>query len=232
LTNRKCTLSPFCSEPSNLAFSPTGRLLASSSSDISVLLWDVTGRRNNSRAQAAKLSREKLQGLWDDLNGEDVVKARRALWALVGADVDTVALLRTRLHPVVNQVGAETITRLIADLDSPEFTVRSKAKAQLAELAELAEPALLEAKKNRPSLEQRQRIEELLAIIVDKRSRPSGERLRTLRAVEILEQIGTPAARQLLQTLSCGAAGALTSREAQAALTRLERHPIASPPNR
>lgn len=219
-------------EPTNLVFSPNGRLLASSSTDISVLLWDVTGRRHDGKAQAAKLSREESQRLWDDLSSQDVAKARRALWTLVAAGEDTVTLLRGRLRPAVNPVSAETIARLIADLDSPQFTIRSKAKAQLVELADFAEPALLQAGKDRPSLEQRQRIEELLAIIVDKRSNPSGERLRTIRAIEILEQIDTPAARQLLQRLSPGADGALMTREAQAALTRLERHPIASQPNR
>ncbi len=216
----------------SLAFSPTGRLLASSSIDISVLLWDLTGHRHNGKEQDAKLSREELQGLWDDLSGEDVAKARRALWTLIAANEETVALLRTRLHPAVNPASAEAIARLIADLDNSQFTIRSKAKARLVQLAELAEPALSEAKKNQPSLEQRQRIDELLKIIVDQRSRPSGDRLRTLRAIEILEQIGTPASRHLLQTLSRGAAGALTTREAQAALTRLERNTIASEPSR
>src|SRR5262249_21985713 len=128
--------------------------------------------------------------------------------------------------------SAEAIVRLVADLDSPQFTVRSKARGQLAQLAELAEPALLEAQKNHPSLELRHRIEELLTVVVDQRSRPSGDRLRTVRAVEVLDQIDTLPARQLLQTLARGAAGALLTREAQASLTRLEGRALADPPKR
>jgi hypothetical protein len=44
-----------------------------------------------------------------------------------------------------------------------------------------------------------------------------------LRAVEALERIGTPEARQVLQALAKGAAGAVLTRAAQGALERLER---------
>ena len=52
---------------------------------------------------------------------------------------------------------------------------------------------------------------------------PSPARLRELRAVELLEGIGTPAAKQYLAELAQGAAGAPLTREAAAALGRLER---------
>ncbi len=51
---------------------------------------------------------------------------------------------------------------------------------------------------------------------------PEGEPLRAVRAVEILERIGTPAAHQLLETLSKGPASR-TAREAKAALARIDR---------
>jgi hypothetical protein len=210
--------------PSCLVFSPAGTLLTSGGTDITVLLWDVTGRMQNGKLHPTKLSSEEFQSLWSDLSGQDASKARQALWTLVAADGASVAFLRACLHPATNPDSAEAIARLVADLDSPKYAVRTRAKARLTQLAELAEPALREAEKNHPSLEQRQRIEELLRLVVDLRSRPSGDRLRSLRAVEILEQIDTPQARKLLQALASGAAGALLTREAQASLTRLERH--------
>src|SRR5262249_13528840 len=149
--------------------------------------------------------------------------ARQALWTFVAAGGDSVAFLGTKLQPAVCPASAEAIARHIADLDDPQLAVRNKAKAQLVQLAEMAESALLEAQKNRPSLELRQRIDELLRVILDHRFRPLGDRLRGLRAIETLEQIGTPAARQLLEKLAGGAAGAMLTREAHAALTRLER---------
>lgn len=213
--------------PACLVFSPAGRLLASGSTDITVFLWDLTGRMQKRKLEPVKLAPAECRALWDDLVGQDVPKARLALWKFVAAGDGSVAFLRTSIHPAVCPAAAEAIVRLVADLDNPQFATRAKAKAQLTRLAELAEPALLEAQKKHPSLEQRQRIDELLRVIVDERSRSSGDRLRGLRAVEILEQIDTPAARQLLQTLARGAAGALLTREAQASLTRLERRGIA-----
>ena len=51
------------------------------------------------------------------------------------------------------------------------------------------------------------------------------ETLRSLRAIEVLEHIATPEARQLLARLADGAPGAWQTREAKAALERLERKP-------
>ena len=52
---------------------------------------------------------------------------------------------------------------------------------------------------------------------------PTPERLRALRAVMVLEQIGTPEARQLLEKLSKGAEGALLTEDAKAAVRRMKR---------
>ena len=52
-----------------------------------------------------------------------------------------------------------------------------------------------------------------------------GEALRSLRAIEALEHIETPEARDLLRKLAAGAPGARLTREAQAALDRLGKQP-------
>jgi WD40 repeat protein len=213
----------------SLAFSPDGRLLATGSTDITVLLWDATGRLQAGKLHPARLSPQELQSLWSDLASEDVPKGRRALWAMVAADGQGVVFLRERLQPVFSSASADSIARLVVDLDSTRLSVRGKAVAQLTELAELAEPALLDAQKKQPSLELRQRIEQLLKAVLDQRTRPSGDRLRFVRAVEILEQIDTPEARQLLEVLARGATGALLTRETKAALARLDKKGVAHP---
>lgn len=217
---------------SSLAFAPAGKLLASGSTDTTALLWDVTEQMRNGKSMAAKLSLKECQTLWDALGDANPSKARQPLWALVSGGDESVAFLRTQLHPVASPASPETIARLVTDLDSREFAVRSKASASLIQLAELAEPALLEAQKKHPALELRRRIDELLKVIVDLRTKPSGDKLRSWRAVEILEQIDTPQARQLLHTLSLGATGALLTREAQASLARMERETHPSPRSR
>jgi hypothetical protein len=56
-----------------------------------------------------------------------------------------------------------------------------------------------------------------------------GEGLRTGRAIEVLEHLGTPEARDVLQELSRGAPAAYVTQEAKAALTRLARMRAALP---
>ena len=51
----------------------------------------------------------------------------------------------------------------------------------------------------------------------------SDEQVRIVRAIEVLEKLGTSDARQLLDTLAQGAPGALQTRQAQTALDRLKR---------
>jgi len=84
----------------------------------------------------------------------------------------------------------------------------------------LAEPALRQALSADPSPEARRRIEGLLEKLAKPLALP--ETLRGVRAVESLEHIATPEARQVLQKLADGAPASLT-REAKAALERLAK---------
>jgi len=81
----------------------------------------------------------------------------------------------------------------------------------------------------RPALETRRRLEQLIENQVRERWSPSAEWLRIGRALEVLEHIGSPEARQVLQALAEGAPGAMLTREAKAALERLARHSTAAP---
>ena len=153
---------------------------------------------------------------WRDLAGSDAAKAHQAIWSLIAAPADALALLTPRLKPV-EAIEEMRIERLIVELDSDAFAVRERATDELRTLSELAVPAYRKALAARPSLEMRRRLQGLL----DDIARPSGKILRQLRALEVLERIGTPEARTLLETLARGAAGARLSREARAAVQRL-----------
>jgi hypothetical protein len=65
-------------------------------------------------------------------------------------------------------------------------------------------------------------VENLLARL---EAAPSGEWLRALRAIELLEYFATPEARASLEGLAEGAPEARLTQEAKAALERLERRP-------
>jgi hypothetical protein len=91
----------------------------------------------------------------------------------------------------------------------------------LIRLADFAAAALQRALVNNPSVELRQRIEKLLKAL--DLPLKDAELLRQLRAVEVLEHIGTPAAQQLLAELAKGDPEARLTRESQASLERVKR---------
>jgi WD40 repeat protein len=206
----------------SLCFTADGQRLASGSADSTILIWDVTGRLQDGKLRLTKLSKKELEEQWADLAGNDVARAGRAIWTLVTAGPQAVSLLGERLKSAVAKESPEVVTRLIADLDAEDFKSRQKARQELAKLGEECEPALRQALAKQPSVEMRHRLQELLSKLEEERKEPSGELLRGVRAVEVLEQVGTPDARRILEVWSRDALGVL-KREAQAALGRLDR---------
>jgi WD40 repeat protein len=211
-----------------LAFSADGRRLASGGNDTSVLLWDVTGWYTS--GGSSKSPDQSLDESWRELGSSEAAAAYRALWRMAGAGNQAITFLKSRLRPV-QPAKPEIIAARIKDLDSREFNVRERACQTLESLGELAEPALRQALSEKPTLEVRRRIDRLLSNLSDNRS---PERLRGLRAVEALENIGTPEARALLKDLSGGTPEACLTRQARASLERLKRRdspPLWSPPS-
>jgi WD40 repeat protein len=198
-----------------LAFSPDGRTLATAGADGTALVWDVAGLGGAARNK--ELSEQELAGYWADLAG-DAGKAYDAICALTLAPGQAVLLLRQRLPPPIT---AALLKRLIADLDNRRFAVRDKARAELERLGARAALALRQALAGRPSLEVRRRLEDLLEKATS--AEQSRERLRLLRAIEVLEGIGTPEAVAVLRTLAKGLPGERETVEARAALDRLEK---------
>src|SRR5262249_26988208 len=135
---------------------------------------------------------------------------------------EPIAFFRQHLKPVA-AVDAKRLARLVADLDAEEFAVREKATEELEALGEAAMEACRKALQGNLSAESRRRLERVLSKQIREVGRPSPERLRLLRALEILERARTAVARQLLETLAQGAPGARLTREAQGALDRLTR---------
>jgi RNA polymerase sigma factor (sigma-70 family) len=204
-----------------LAFSADGRTLASASGDTTVLLWDVAGLTPAERQEPAGPP----ERLWEDL-AADAARADRAMRRLAATPEQALPLLRERLRPVAPP-EAQRVRRLIADLNSERFAVRDQAARELEQLGEATEPALRQALAGHPSLEVRRRIEGLLGKWSG--AVPAPERLRVLRAVEVLERVGSAEARRVLEALAGGAEGARLTREAAAALRRLGRR-AGSPP--
>jgi hypothetical protein len=102
--------------------------------------------------------------------------------------------------------------------------VREKAQKELEDLGGLAESSLRQTLANKPTLEVRRRVQALLERLRGPVSRP--ELLQSLRAVAVLEDIGTPEARRLLEELSKGVPEARLTREASASRRRLEQRGV------
>jgi WD40 repeat protein len=202
-----------------VAFAPDGKTLASGSTDTTILVWKVDDLPRDAGKLARNLSTQELDALWNDLADPDAPKAYRAI-VTMSASPRAVSYMATRLRPPAPADPAR-LNRLVADLDGPNFSLREKAAVELTGLGDLAEPALREALVMRSSLEFQRRVEGLLRKLEGPVT--VRETLRSLRALEVLEDIGTPAARKLLQTLASGAPAARVTREAQASLERLNR---------
>ena len=210
-------------------FSPGGKTIASTGTDTTILLWSV--KQANQRAhvgpdktpsEMAELDSDSLLSLWHDLANDDSSKAYRAMGRLLMSGNKTAAFLKQKIVPALPNDQRQT-QQWIADLESKNFETRAKAMDGLRKLGDLAEPVLAKGLASNPPLEAKRRMQELLDEI--RRPVTTPDKLQTLRAIEVLEHIGSPNAKEVLRTLAAGAPEARVTREAKASLDRLAKRP-------
>lgn len=201
----------------SVAFASNGRTLVSGGGDSSILMWDFTGRVKDGRQQTVKWTPAQLEERWKDLASKEGPQAAQAIWDLVADAERSVSLIRQRIKPVAT-ADAQRVERLIDALDSDDFPTRTKATEELGDLVESAEPTLRKKLTDKPPLEMRRRIEQILVKL-----EPGADvaRLRALRAVQVLEYIGTTESKKCLETLAKGLPEVRLTREAKASLCRL-----------
>jgi RNA polymerase sigma factor (sigma-70 family) len=208
----------------SLAFSPDGRRLASGSLDTTALIWDVPPRAAQKRP-AAPLTLRAADGAWSSLAGADAVEAYRAIVMLEAHPEEALAMLAERLLPLATT--NKRMSLLLAQLDSDGFAEREGATQELRKLSWMAAPALNKVLEGKPSPELRKRTRDLLAWI---REQPlPAELLQMLRGMEVLERIGTPAARSILERYAHVVTQPLLTQEAKASLHRLSVRPFVAP---
>jgi hypothetical protein len=197
-----------------MAFAPVGSLLAMATPEKGAIrLWDW---RDPDLKRPLRLTARALEGLWDRLADRDAGAAYLAIAALAANPKQATTLLAKRLRRV-EPMPAKEVDRNIAALDSDDFEARQRAFKRLEALGKGAEVKLRAAVAKGKSLELRKQAKELLR----RMGRMTPERLRAIRSIEVLEYLGTPQAKRVLARLAEGAAGALETEDAKAALKRL-----------
>jgi WD40 repeat protein len=203
----------------SLFFGADVELLLSGGADGTVLVWDIRKQVREAR-RSTRLDAETSKKLWADLADSNATSAFRAIGVLSRAQADGVALLKEHLQPA-KEVDAARVDKLIEELDSNDFETREDAFKALTDAGIGARDRLLNALEGKPSLETVKRIETLLDMLKAHKAVLGPARLRELRAVEILQTIGTTDARAILEALAGGAEGMRLTQEASAALKRL-----------
>jgi WD40 repeat protein len=205
---------------SPLAFAPDGTRLVTASREGTLLVWRLT-------PGGAGRADDEPEWLWKELAGDDAAAAYRAGWALSEPRQKAVDFFRRRLRPARKPDPEAPVRKLIADLDSAEFAVREAASKQLQAFRPEADALLRNTLAGTASLEVRRRIERMLNVPAPPPKPPVppgivvGEALRTVRAIQVLERIGTPEAREVLRTLAGGFPEARETQEAKGSLVRL-----------
>jgi hypothetical protein len=201
-----------------LAFTPDGRSLLTGGEDTTILVWDVAQVTSQDRSRTSRPSAKELETLWERLASTRGTEAGEAMTRLEAVAGQAVPFLRGRLRPAP-PIKAEGVKQLVAALEDQRYAVRKQAEGELEKLAERAEPFLHQRLKENPPLEARQRVERLFEKLAGFISLP--EAMGQLRAVEVLEHLGTAEAQVVLKELARGAPEARLTREAKAALKRL-----------
>jgi WD40 repeat protein len=200
-----------------LTISPDGKTLVTGGNDGTALLWDLAAA--GPAGSKTSFSEKELALLWTNMGG-DAPKAGQAIADLAAMPVQAVPFLSGQVTPAVKPDLAR-IEKLIKDLDSENFQARKTSETELDKAGFAAKPFLEKALKSKPSLDMARRIETMLTKLETMPLPP--ETVRQLRALEVLEEIGSPLARQLIEKLASGAPGEPLTVEARSALERLKR---------
>jgi hypothetical protein len=193
--------------------------LISGAEDGSILVWNTSKIGDPLWLDGRSGKAAEFSSCWAELGSDDARIAYRTHWFLVGTAEKSVPAFRDKLRPA-SAPDAKLVRGLIDDLDHEDFERRDHASAELAKMGDAVRPLLIKARNEELPAETRRRIDLLLeALDVP----PSGDELRAIRAVEVLERIGNPEARDVLATLAKGDLEARLTREAKATLERLAR---------
>lgn len=204
-----------------MVFPPDGKELVAMDSEGTRLTWRMAAVRRGNQARLAPLDDADFAELWTDLAEPDLFRAYRARRHLVADPKRALPLLAENLKPV--PVGdAARIQALMKELTNANGGTRRKAMTELrTKHGEAALGALMQvygAQFNQGAVNGNAGL-----VLMQKLNLQynTPERTRDIKAMHVLEEIGTPEARAVLEKVSKGAAGVGLTTEAKTALEHL-----------
>jgi hypothetical protein len=198
-----------------LAFAPDEASLVAGLRDGTIRIWELDHRF----APTPNVGKDELESYWTDLAGADAAKAHQALGKLVATAKISVPFIKACVKPA-REPDPGKIDQLVANLSNEKFSVRQAAAKELEKGDVQVVVHLQEALKGKLSLEASIRLKKILNNLSEG---PGPNSLRTIRAIMVLERIGSPEAQAILETLARGAPGARETEEAKASQERLAR---------
>jgi hypothetical protein len=106
------------------------------------------------------------------------------------------------------------------DLENESFKTRNEASKEMEKHVDVLAPTILKVLAANPSLELRRRLSQIVDMY---EGHWSSDSLRTLRAIEVLERVGSKEALAVIDSLARGAPESRLTREAKASQKRLAR---------
>lgn len=198
-----------------VAFAADGRTVYSIGADSVALRWDPF---RSIVADVESTAARQRDQLWEALALENAAAGQVASWRYVATGRESVEFIGGKVY----LLDPDKVDQLFRELDDREFHVREKATVELEKYGRWIEGRLISSLEDPPSLEVKRRLERMIGLLQVKNSVTlRQERLRVLRVIQSLEQIGGEDAIQVLTKLSTGAAEPDLQREAQLALARL-----------
>lgn len=194
------------------ALSPDGGKAIALTGDGEQTVWDLD--RLRAYAQPA----DPLATAWEQLAGWGE-EAAQGMTVLTEEPGRAVRLLGEKLPPVAEPT-ADDVTRWLGELGSRDFRTREQAEKSLTAVLDPARQRIRTAAEKPETEEARERLHRLVSQIEQLSKKP--EYLRVVRAVEVVERIGTSAAVTLLKRWADGAPDALLTTEAKRSLKRVK----------
>jgi hypothetical protein len=201
----------------HIAFSPDGKHIATGGVDGVIYVWKVAHYYKPPPLPGRQLD---LAALWDHLGDRDAGKVYRAVAQMEATPDDSIAFLRKHLLPA-KSIDEKTIRLHIRGIQGDSFALRQQSSAALEKVGDDAIPLVRLELAAPISLENRRRLDALLDRLEELSE--SGVKARSHRALMLLQRIGTPAAKGLIEDLARGAPLAWLTEEARNVLAELQR---------